>query len=481
MNRHASARQMLDAESTHLLNPAVSPLLDGDGRAAAAIDERMPAAARAVIALLERLRHGRLTLVTPAGRALAFGAGEPHATVRLANWNVFGASLAKGDIGFAETYIAGDWSADSLASVLRVLVANRDVIERAVYGSWWGGLLHRVRHLLNRNSRAGSRRNIHAHYDLGNPFYATWLDASMTYSSALYGDDPARPLQDAQHAKYRRILDVLGLRPGARVLEIGCGWGGFAEMAARDGLHVTGLTLSTEQHAWATRRLADAGLAERARFLLQDYRDEHGRYDAIVSIEMFEAVGEPYWDAYFATVRRCLAPGGRAVVQTITIDESLFERYRRGTDFIQQYIFPGGMLPTKTVFAERAARAGLAVDERFDFGLDYARTLKAWRESFVASLPRIASQGFDARFAAGNWRSKTQAAGRGPRPVRPPARRPRRPSQSGCPRRASPAKASCAGSASASTARSCGSAARACASIASRARRSRSSCATRPR
>jgi cyclopropane-fatty-acyl-phospholipid synthase len=399
MNRHVSARPMLDAESTHLLNPAVSPLMDGDAHRAASTDEPMPAAARAVLALLQRLSHGRLTLVTPAGRTLAYGAGEPHATVRLANWNVCGASLAKGDIGFAESYIAGDWSTDSLATVLRVLVANRDVIERAVYGSWWGGLLNRVRHLLNRNSRAGSRRNIHAHYDLGNPFYSVWLDPSMTYSSALFGDDPARSLQDAQHAKYRRILDALGLAPGARVLEIGCGWGGFAEMAARDGLHVTGLTLSTEQHAWATKRLSDAGLGERARFLLQDYRDERGRYDAIVSIEMFEAVGEQYWDAYFSTVRRCLAPGGRAVIQTITIDESLFERYRRSTDFIQQYIFPGGMLPSNSAFAGRAAHAGLSVDDRFDFGPDYARTLKAWREAFVASLPRIAAQGFDARFA----------------------------------------------------------------------------------
>ena len=221
----------------------------------------------------------------------------------------------------------------------------------------------------------------------------------MTYSSALYGDEPARSLQDAQHAKYRRILEVLALPPGARVLEIGCGWGGFAEMAARDGLQVTGLTLSTEQHAWATKRLADAGLADRARFLLKDYRDEHGRYDAIVSIEMFEAVGEQYWDAYFATLRRCLVPGGLALVQTITIDESLFDRYRRSTDFIQQYIFPGGMLPSTPAFEACAGRAGLAVEDRFGFGLDYARTLKAWRESFVANLPRISAQGFDTRFA----------------------------------------------------------------------------------
>ena len=282
---------------------------------------------------------------------------------------------------------------------MRVMLANRDVVERAIYGSFWGSLVYRVRHLFNRNSRTGSKRNIHAHYDLGNPFYEVWLDPSMTYSSALYGNDPARSLQDAQDAKYRRILDELALPAGARVLEIGCGWGGFAEMAARDGLHVTGLTLSTEQHAWAEKRLADANLTELARFLLQDYRDEHGRYDAIVSIEMFEAVGEQYWAGYFETVRRCLVPGGRAVVQTITIDDSLFHRYRRSTDFIQQYIFPGGMLPSPTVFEQCASRAGLGVNNRFAFGLDYARTLAAWRESFCANLSKISSQGFDTRFA----------------------------------------------------------------------------------
>ena len=183
------------------------------------------------------------------------------------------------------------------------------------------------------------------------------------------------------------------------MLEIGCGWGGFAELAARDGLDVTGLTLSTEQHAWATRRLADAGLAEQARFLLQDYRDEKGQFDAIVSIEMFEAVGERYWPSYFETLRRCLRPGGRAVVQTITIDDTLFERYRRGTDFIQQYIFPGGMLPSPEVFSHQARSAGLALDDAFGFGLDYARTLAIWRDAFLESLPQITAQGFDARFA----------------------------------------------------------------------------------
>lgn len=402
MNRSAPGRSMLDPESTALLNPAASPLLERDARSALTTvlaAERPPAAARAMLSLLERLQVGRLLVTTPAGASLSFGHGEPHAAIRLSNWKVFGASLSRGDIGFAESWISGDWQTDSLPALLKVLVANREVIERAIYGHWWGQALYRIKHLLNRNSKAGSRRNIHAHYDLGNPFYAVWLDPSMTYSSALFGNEPARSLQDAQTAKYRRILDQLALPPGARVLEIGCGWGGFAELAARDGLHVNGLTLSTEQHAWASRRLADAGLAEQARFLLQDYRDEKGQFDAIVSIEMFEAVGERYWPSYFETLRRCLRPGGRAVVQTITIDDTLFERYRRGTDFIQQYIFPGGMLPSPEVFSRQARSAGLALDDAFGFGLDYARTLAIWRDSFLESLPQITAQGFDERFA----------------------------------------------------------------------------------
>jgi cyclopropane-fatty-acyl-phospholipid synthase len=360
--------------------------------------ERMPAAAHAVLRLLQQLEHGRLTLVTPGGQTLVFGDGQPHASIRLTNWNACAASLSRGDVGFAETWIAGDWETDSLAELLGLMVANRRVVDSALYGSWWGQLACRLRHALNRNTRAGSRRNIHAHYDLGNDFYREWLDPGMTYSSALFGGDPMRTLADAQHAKYRRILDTLALPAGARVLEIGCGWGGFAEEAARDGLQVIGLTLSTEQLAWATARLQRAGLADRAGFALRDYRDERGRYDAIVSIEMFEAVGERYWPTYFDTLRRCLAPGGRALVQSITIDDALFDRYRRGTDFIQQCVFPGGMLPSPRAFERAATAAGLRVDERFAFGPDYARTLRDWRDAFDARLPAIVAQGFDARF-----------------------------------------------------------------------------------
>jgi cyclopropane-fatty-acyl-phospholipid synthase len=357
-----------------------------------------PRAARLVLRLLHRLQHGSLALALPDGAVLRFGAGEPRASIRLSNWKLFDASLRSGDVGFAETFIDGDWHADSLIAVLDLVVANRRVLEEAVYGSWWGGLLHRLRHLLNRNTRAGSRRNIHAHYDLGNPFYRLWLDPSMTYSSALFEGDASRTLQQAQRAKYRRIVDELALPAGSPVLEIGCGWGGFAEEAARAGLSVKGLTLSTEQLAYARERLAGEGLDRLARFELQDYRDERASYAGIASIEMFEAVGEAYWPDYFATLRRCLAPGGRAVVQTITIDDALFERYRRGTDFIQQYVFPGGMLPSPSAFEAQARRAGLRVTNRLAFGQDYATTLRLWRESFQSQLPQVRALGFDTRF-----------------------------------------------------------------------------------
>ena len=361
--------------------------------------EPVPPAARALFGLLERMHFGRLTVVTPGGNTLQFGHGEEHARIRLHNWNVCAAALSRGDIGFAESFIAGDWQTDQLATLMKVLLANRQAIEKAIYGRWWGQLAYRIRHLLNRNSKAGSRRNIHAHYDLGNRFYALWLDPSMTYSSALFGQDASCSLQEAQQAKYQRILDELDLPPGARILEIGCGWGGFAEMAAQAGLHVTGLTLSTEQLAWARQRLDEAGLGANAEFRLQDYRDEQGQYDAIVSIEMFEAVGEAYWPGYFETLRRCLKPGGRAVVQTITIDDPLFERYRQGTDFIQQYIFPGGMLPCPSGFTRSAAQADLSVETAFAFGPDYARTLAQWGEAFRQQWPQIAAQGFDVPFA----------------------------------------------------------------------------------
>ncbi|WP_426195740.1 class I SAM-dependent methyltransferase [Massilia sp. DWR3-1-1] len=359
-----------------------------------------PAGARVILALLARLRDGALTLHLPDGTVRHFGdTGASLAIVlELKNWNLFTAALRSGDIGFAESYIAGDWTTTDLPALIELMARNRDTIESLVYGSWWGSLAYRLRHLLNRNSKAGSRKNIHAHYDIGNAFYSLWLDPSMTYSSALYSAATGADLQLAQAAKYRRILDQLDLAAGATVLEIGCGWGGFAELAARDGASVVGVTLSTEQLAYARSRIERAGLAGQVDLQLCDYRDSTGQYDAIASIEMFEAVGESYWPSYFACIAARLKPGGRACVQTITIADELFERYRKSTDFIQQFIFPGGMLPSPAVFEQQAAAHGLRVVDKFSFGLDYARTLASWRAAFHARLEQVRAQGFDERF-----------------------------------------------------------------------------------
>ena len=360
-----------------------------------------PAAARAVFRLLKGLRHGTLDVQLPDGTMLHFGAAqapELRAALRLHNWNVCGAALKSGDIGFAESFIAGDWSTPDLTALLTLFIANRDEVESMIYGTWWGSLLYRARHLFNRNSRSGSKKNIHAHYDLGNAFYRLWLDPTMNYSSAWFEGDRSGDLVHAQWAKVRRALTECGVQPGDRVLEIGCGWGALAECAARDfGASVTGVTLSSEQLAWGQQRLADAGLPGELRF--QDYRDiADGPFDAIASIEMFEAVGRAYWPSFFETLKAQLKPGGKACVQSITIHDDLFERYVKSTDFIQQYIFPGGLLPSPGAFREAAAQAGLKVVNELDFGLDYAETLRRWRERFLASDGAVRQLGFDTRF-----------------------------------------------------------------------------------
>jgi cyclopropane-fatty-acyl-phospholipid synthase len=361
-----------------------------------------PAAARAVFRLLERLAHGRLDVQLPDGSVRVFGRdapGAPHAMLRLHHWRVCAAALKSGDIGFAESFVAGDWTTPDLPALLRLLVANRDTIESMVYGSWWGSLLYRVKHLLHRNSRRGSRKNIHAHYDLGNAFYRLWLDETMNYSSAWFEGDRSRPLAEAQRAKVRRALAECVIRPGQRLLEIGCGWGALAEEAARGGVKVTGVTLSTEQLAWARERLATAGLADRADLRLQDYRDiDDEPFDAIASIEMFEAVGREFWPSFFATVRNRLKPGGHACIQSIVIRDDLFERYVAGTDFIQQYIFPGGLLPSPSAFRAAARDAGLEVVNEMAFGADYAETLARWRQRFLAEEAQVRAVGFDTRF-----------------------------------------------------------------------------------
>lgn len=364
-----------------------------------ALPRSAPTAARTALRLLQRLQAGTLHLQCPDGRQVVFGTGStPHASLRLHDWAVCATTLRSGDVGFGEAYIDGGWSSPDLVALLRLFLANREAIERALYGHWWGALWYRLRHVLNRNSRAGSRRNIAAHYDLGNPFYRLWLDPTMNYSSAWFGGDATRSLADAQRAKMRRALDECGLEAGQRVLEIGCGWGAVAELAAGERqLAVTGVTLSKEQLAHAQQRLAGQGLAADLR--LQDYRDirETG-FDGIVSIEMFEAVGREYWAGYFRSVHDKLKPGGRACIQSITIRDDLFARYVRGTDFIQQYIFPGGLLPSPWAFRTAAREAGLEVVNELDFGADYALTLQHWRRAFLAQEAQVRAQGYDDRF-----------------------------------------------------------------------------------
>ena len=360
-----------------------------------------PATARALFRLLKNIRHGTLDVQLPDGSAAHFGTrvdGGPRTSIRLRDWRVCSAALKSGDIGFAESYIAGDWSSPDLTALLTLLVANRDEVEAIIYGSWWGSLLHRAKHLFNRNSRRGSQKNIHAHYDLGNEFYRLWLDPTMNYSSAWFEGDRSGDLVAAQWAKVRRALDECGVRAGDRVLEIGCGWGALAECAAREfGASVSGVTLSREQLAWGQQRLADAGLAGELRY--QDYRDiDDGPFDAIASIEMFEAVGREYWPSFFEALKRQLKPGGKACIQSITIRDDLFERYVRSTDFIQQYIFPGGLLPSPSAFRAAAAQAGLVVVNELEFGLDYAETLRRWREAFLRHDGPVRQLGFDTRF-----------------------------------------------------------------------------------
>lgn len=360
-----------------------------------------PAAARTVFRLLGHLRQGSLDVQLPDGSSAHFGGSEgPRAALRIRDWAVCSAALRSGDIGFAESFVAGHWSTPDLRALLELFVRNREALDEVIFGSWWGALLHRVKHLLNRNSRAGSRKNIHAHYDLGNAFYRLWLDESMNYSSAWFGGDKQGSLAEAQAAKMRRALEECQVGAGSRVLEIGCGWGAVAETAVRDfGAHLTGVTLSSEQLAWAQERLARAGLADGADLRFQDYRDiTDPAFDAVVSIEMFEAVGREYWDGYFQTVAAKLKPGGRACIQTITIRDDLFERYARSSDFIQQYIFPGGMLPSPSQFRAHAAKAGLRVVNELAFGQDYARTLHQWREAFLHQEGPVRELGFDTRF-----------------------------------------------------------------------------------
>ncbi len=338
------------------------------------------------------IRCGHLTMVLPDGtlHRIDGGAPGPSAHVIIKDKRAIRRLVMGGSLGWAEAYIDDLWETPDLRAVMALAAANEAAFEKILYGSFWMRLISNISHRLRPNTREGAKRNIVEHYDLGNEFYAEWLDPSMTYSSALFTSS-ADSLEQAQLRKIQRLCDALDLRPGMRLLEIGCGWGAFAEVAARDyGCTVVGITLSPSQLEFARARIERAGLADKVEFRLQDYRDVPEQFDRIASIEMFEAVGEKFWPDYFNTLRERLLPGGLAGLQTITIEDRLFPAYRASADFIQRHVFPGGMLPSPNRLREEVAKAGLAWRDAHWFGHDYAETLARWNERFQSVWPRIA-------------------------------------------------------------------------------------------
>ncbi|TDR27837.1 SAM-dependent methyltransferase [Hydromonas duriensis] len=360
----------------------------------------VPSMAKIFISLLGRLQHGHLELIMPDNTHLTFGdAASPlRAVLQLRDWRACARILRAGDIGFAESYEAHWLDSPDLTALLTLAIQNNAALDSLVSGGRLSTLWYRLRHFLRPNTRKGSRRNIHAHYDIGNAFYGRWLDASWTYSSAVFYGNYDLPLEQAQANKYQRIIDELGLKAGDKVLEVGCGWGGFAVHAAKLGIAVHGITISPAQLQLAQERVAQENLGSLVQLALCDYRDVQGEYDAVVSIEMVEAVGERFWPEYFKTLAARLKQGGQAMVQSITIQESVFERYRSTPDFIQQYIFPGGMLPSPERFNQHAQAAGLKNINQYHFGRDYAETLRRWRFAWEKEKAAFSQLGLDERF-----------------------------------------------------------------------------------
>lgn len=363
-------------------------------------ETNLPRYFEAVFAKSVDMKNGRLDLALPDGRTFrAEGAGQgPVAKIHIHNVDVFARLIREGDLGFCEAYLDGWWSTPDLQAFLDLVHAGNDDIYDGFLGLKIARAYERFRFWLQSNSKSQARKNISYHYDLGNDFYKLWLDDTMTYSSALF-QTGQESLEAAQIAKYASMVDQMGVQPGDHVLEIGCGWGGFAEYAARErGLKVTGLTISREQHDYTVDRIARAGLADQVEIKMQDYRDETGLYDGIASIEMFEAVGEKYWPVYFKTLRDRLKPGKRATLQIITVQHRRWQIYRNTVDFIQKYIFPGGMLPSPVVLREELQKAGLEVAGSIEFGESYSQTLRRWYDTFNERWDEVAALGFDDRF-----------------------------------------------------------------------------------
>lgn len=351
-------------------------------------------------AILSNIQAGTVDMALPDGRVFRAQGDEtgPYGRIDVRDPAMFARVVRDGEIGFSEAFMDGQWDTPDLQALMDVLLLNNDVIGRNAPGVALVRMWERMNHWLRRNSKDQARRNISYHYDLGNEFYGLWLDDTMSYSSALFTDNQMS-LEDAQIAKYASMCDELGVQSGDHILEIGCGWGGFAEYAAKErGARVTGLTISQQQHDYAVDRIARAGLSDQVEIVMRDYRDETGTYDCIASIEMFEAVGEQYWPTYFDAVRERLKPGGRGTFQIITIADRLFPDYRKSVDFIQKYIFPGGMLPSATALREQITRAELTEVGNIEIGQSYSETLRRWHETFNAKWDDVAALGFDDRF-----------------------------------------------------------------------------------
>jgi len=347
-----------------------------------------------------KLRRGTLDVTLPDGRTVRCGGAEPGPAAEMTIHNYgFAWRLARGgDIGIAEAYLRREWDTPNLTQFLYIFCVNHDLIQAMLGNNPLARFVQLVRHWFNRNTKRQARKNIYAHYDIGNSFYSAWLDPSMTYSSGLY-EDGTVDLTAAQQNKYKRLAEAINLQPGQKLLEIGCGWGGFAEYVAKNyDANVVGLTISSEQRDFAQQRIQAAGLSEKVAIKMQDYRDERGQYDRIASIEMIEAVGEQFWPQYFTQLRDRLAPGGFAGIQAITIQDKFFGSYRREVDFIQRYVFPGGMLPSPQVLKSLGDKFGVPVIRERIFGEDYARTLVVWRDNFRAAWPNLIPLGFDERF-----------------------------------------------------------------------------------
>ncbi|MDE2356968.1 MAG: class I SAM-dependent methyltransferase [Alphaproteobacteria bacterium] len=376
------------------------PIVTLEPAAATELKKAPPAFRTAVDIAGRTWRGGVLVFELPSGATIRIAGPEPGPEGRLVvrDFRFVSRVLAAADIGFGEGYMAGEWDTPDLSALMEVFTLNFDHLEALVEGRPLTRALNFLVHLAHPNTRSGSRKNIYAHYDLGNAFYARWLDPSMTYSSARF-ERPDETLSEGQRNKYAALARQIDLRRDHHVLEIGCGWGGFAEFAAKEmGARVTALTISPAQFEFARKRLFDQGLAERAEIKLLDYRDVQGRFDRVASIEMFEAVGEAYWPHYFSKIRDVLTPGGRAGIQVITIRDELFKTYRRRSDFMRKYIFPGGMLPSEARLQEEARRAGLEWCGISRFGQNYARTLAEWGRAFEGAWDDIKTLGFDERF-----------------------------------------------------------------------------------